>query len=94
MGIWPKESTAQAKAAAEAAKQAEPAPAPPTEKQDAAAAAENKKSAAIDNMGNEIVKQLSMMNKQLGQLLAQHDELGRKQIKATKNNNQNLFEQG
>ena len=40
---------------------------------------------------NDVVSSLDMLNKQMGQLLFQHSELGAKQIKATKSNGSNIY---
>ena len=40
---------------------------------------------------DDVVKSLTQLNKQMGQLLAQHEELGKKQIGATKANSGNAY---
>lgn len=40
---------------------------------------------------NDVVMSLEMLNKQMSQLLTQHEDIGRKQVKATRDNNGNLF---
>lgn len=45
-----------------------------------------------DEMFKEMVTQLKSLNKQMSKLLTQHEDLGKKQVKATKSNSQNIFE--
>jgi hypothetical protein len=47
-----------------------------------------KKSASL----SDVVDSLNMLNKQMGQLLAAHTDIGNKQIRAVKSNSRNLFE--
>lgn len=44
------------------------------------------------DMFKEMVKQLQSLNKQMGQLIVQSHDLGKKQVKATKSNSQNLYD--
>jgi hypothetical protein len=41
---------------------------------------------------NDVVRSLETLNKLMGQLLAQNDDLGRKQISATRSNSTNVYE--
>jgi uncharacterized protein YoxC len=40
---------------------------------------------------NDVVSSLNMLNKQMGQLLSQTEDLGARQIKATKSNGSNIY---
>ena len=40
---------------------------------------------------NDVVSSLNMLNKQMGQLLSQHEDFGARQIKATKSNGSNIY---
>jgi hypothetical protein len=70
-------------AAAAAANKPKPAEAAPT----AAKPAVGSKDATL----NDVVSSLDRLNIQMGQLLSQHEELGAKQIKATKSNGSNIY---
>jgi len=58
---------------------------PPEAGQPANAAAKPGSTTGKDASLNDVVASLNTLNKQMGQLLAQHEELGNKQVRATKN---------
>ncbi len=80
-----KETQAQANKKPEATN-TESAPAQKREEPKSAPAADSKAATL-----NDVVKSIDQLNKQMAQLLAQSEEFGNKQVRATKANNQNIF---